>query len=73
MFTTIAILDYSMARVFMWPYDIHSEIYTYAFPKFLYPVNNIIFNFSIGLTIVVAFERYPHIRYCCWCRDVSQI
>ena len=42
----------------MWPYDIHSEIYTYVFPKFLYPINNIIFNFSIGLTIVVAFERW---------------
>ena len=46
------------SRVFMWPYDIHSEIYTYVFPKFLYPINNIIFNFSIGLTIVVAFERW---------------
>ena len=46
-----------LSRVFMWPYDIHSELYTYVFPKFLYPINNIIFNFSIGLTVVVAFER----------------
>ena len=51
-------LDFSLARVFEWPLDVHSEIYTYVFPKVLYPLNNIIFNTSIGLTVVVAFERY---------------
>ena len=56
-FTSIAILDYSLARVWRWPFDIDSQIYTFVFPKVLYPLNNIIFNTSIGLTIVVAFER----------------
>ena len=51
-------LDFSLARVFEWPLDVHSEIYTYVFPRVLYPLNNIIFNTSIGLTVVVAFERY---------------
>ena len=58
LFTTIAILDYSLARTFAWPFDMDSAFYTYAFPKILYPLNNIIFNASIGLTVVVAYERY---------------
>ena len=58
LFTTIAILDYSLARSFAWPFDIDSLVYTYTFPKLLYPLNNIIFNASIGLTVVVAYERY---------------
>jgi len=58
LFTVIALMDYSLARVFKWPFDINSEIYTFIFPKLLYPFNNIIFNCSIGLTIVIAYERY---------------
>jgi hypothetical protein len=43
--------------VFQWPFNIHSQLYVYLFPRFLYPVNNIIFSTSIFLTVVVAFER----------------
>ena len=35
-----------------------SEIYAILFPKFLFPINNIIFNASIFLTIVIAYERF---------------
>ena len=48
------------------------------FPKFLFPVNNIIFNSSIFLTIVIAYERYYEantsvfdsfvFRFSCVCR-----
>jgi len=63
LFTAIAIMDYSLAREFQWPYTSHGEFYVLLFPKFLYPVNNIIFNTSIFLTIVIAYERY-----CAVCR-----
>ena len=42
---------------FCWPFDLDSEIYAILFPKFLFPINNIIFNASIFLTIVIAYER----------------
>ena len=44
--------------VFQWPFDFNSEWYAILFPKFLYPLNNIIFNCSIFLTIVIAYERW---------------
>ena len=74
LFIFFAILDYGMARgklfwftismsffcllVFQWPFDFNSEWYAILFPKFLYPLNNIIFNCSIFLTIVIAYERW---------------
>jgi len=58
LFIFFAILDYGMARVFRWPFDFNSEVYALIFPKFLYPLNNIIFNCSIFLTIVIAYERF---------------
>jgi len=57
-FIIIAVLDYSVARVFEWPFDMESKLYVYMFPRFLYPINNIIFSTSIFLTVVVAFERF---------------
>ena len=48
----------SSFSVFLWPFDINSEVYAILFPKFLYPLNNIIFNCSIFLTIVIAYERW---------------
>ena len=44
--------------MFQWPFSHESEVYAIMFPKFLFPVNNIIFNSSIFLTIVIAYERY---------------
>ena len=42
---------------FQWPFSYDSEFYAILFPKFLYLVNSIIFNSSIFLTIVIAYER----------------
>ena len=71
-FLIITILDYGLARgttvyegggneclipALQWPIAYTSEVYAYLFPQFLYPVNNIIYNGSIFLTIVVAAER----------------
>ena len=50
--------DSYLISVFRWPFSHDSELYAIMFPKFLFPVNNIIFNSSIFLTIVIAYERY---------------
>ena len=70
--------DFNRTSVFQWPFSHSSELYAIMFPKFLFPVNNIIFNSSIFLTIVIAYERYYEanipvfdsfvFRFSCVCR-----
>ena len=43
---------------FQMPFSYDSEFYAILVPKFLYPVNSIIFNSSKFLTIVIAYEGY---------------
>ena len=56
-FLVFCLLDYSMARVFHWPFSDTGEFYALLFPKFLYPLNNIAVSCSIFVTVVIAFER----------------
>ena len=44
--------------VFAWPFSADSESYALLFPKFLYPINTIIFCCSIFLILAIARERY---------------
>ena len=35
--------------VFEWPFDMESKLYVYMFPRFLYPINNIIFRLAFRI------------------------
>ena len=39
--------------VFEWPFDMESKLYVYMFPRFLYPINNIIFRLAFSI-----FHKY---------------
>ena len=57
-FILFTLIDYSLARVFFWPWSRDSEVWVYLIPKVLYPLNNMTFCCSIYLTVMLAWERY---------------
>jgi hypothetical protein len=57
-FILFTLMDYSLARVFFWPWARDSEVWVYLIPKVLYPLNNMTFCCSIYLTVMLAWERY---------------
>jgi hypothetical protein len=57
-FIVFTLLDYSLARVFFWPWAQESEVWVYLIPKVIYPLNNMTFCCSIYLTVMLAWERY---------------
>jgi 7 transmembrane receptor (rhodopsin family) len=57
-FILFTLIDYSLARVFFWPWAQDSEVWVYLIPKVLYPLNNMTFCCSIYLTVMLAWERY---------------
>ena len=44
--------------VFSWPFSQDSNLYTFLFPKFIFPLNNIFLCCSIYLICCIAFERF---------------
>lgn len=57
-FIFFTVVDYSLARVFTWPWPEDSLVWVYLIPKFTYPLNNICFCSSVFLTVLIACERY---------------
>ena len=57
LFLSICVLDYSVARVFQWPFSNLGEFYAIIFPKFLYPLSAITACGSSFLTVAIALER----------------
>merc|ERR1719270_1335095 len=57
-FIFFTVIDYSLARVFTWPWPEDSQVWVYVIPKFTYPLNNMLFSCSVFLTVMIACERY---------------
>jgi len=72
LFLVFCLLDYSLARVFHWPFSNTGEMYALLFPKFLYPLNNITLSCSIFITVTIAFERYCAVCHPYTYRDLTQ-
>jgi len=58
LFIVLMIADYSLIRVFSWPISIKSGLYSYLFPKFVFPFNNILLCSSIYMICCIALERH---------------
>ncbi|XP_023345153.1 FMRFamide receptor [Eurytemora carolleeae] len=57
-FILFTIMDYSLARVFAWPWKHDSVVWLYLIPRFSYPLNNTSYCCSIFVTVAIAWERY---------------
>ena len=52
-FCIFLVVDYSFARAF----ELHTVLYTWLYPGFIYPGTNIMLSASIFMTVVLGLER----------------
>jgi hypothetical protein len=62
-FILFTLVDYSLARTFLWPWFQHSLVWLYLVPKMIFPLNNITYCCSIFLSVMLARERYLAVCY----------